>query len=125
MRSSQANDFVKIPASENESWGFWGTMGGHASIAWPIAMAQISKATGEPLESIRVFLDSSHGRHFADSVQDALLNSHDMHEAVAEAIEKWMSWKIGRTTQRTHGIPKGLPYLTGLVIQSGIAQDCS
>ena len=100
-------------------------MGGHASIAWPIAMAQISKATGEPLESIRVFLDSSLGRHFADSVQDALLNSHDMHEAVAEAVEKWMSWKIGRTTQRTHGIPKGLPYLTGLVIQSGIAQDCS
>ncbi|PUE59174.1 hypothetical protein B9Z44_06070 [Limnohabitans curvus] len=125
MRSSQANDFVKIPTSENESWGFWGTMGGHASIAWPIAMAQISKATGEPPESIRVFLDSSHGRHFADSVQDALLNSHDMHEAVAEAIEKWMSWKIGRLTQRSYGIPKGLPYLTGFVIQSGIDQDCT
>jgi len=125
MRSSQENDFVKIPASENESWGFWGTMDGHASIAWPIAMSQISNATGEPLESIRVFLDSSHGRHFADSVQDALLNSHDMHEAVAKAVEKWMSWKIGRLTQRSYGIPKGLPYLTGFVIQSGIDQDCA
>ncbi len=125
MRSSQANDFVKIPASENEFWGFWGTMGGYASIAWPIAMTGISKATGEPFESIRIFLDSRHGRHFADAVQDALLGSPDIHQAVAQAIEKWMSWTVGRLTQRSYGIPKGLPYLTGLVIQSGIDQDCS
>lgn len=125
MQTPQGKDPLKIPASENESWGFGGTMGGYASIAWPIAMTEISKATGEPLESVRVFLDSRHGRHFADSVQDALLNSHDMHEAVAEAIEKWMSWKIGRLTQRSYGIPKGLPYLTGFVIQSGIDQDCT
>lgn len=95
----------EILTSENESWGFWGTMREHANIAWPVAMAQISKATGKSPESIRVFLDSSHGRHFADSVQDALLNSHDMHEAVAKAIKKWMSWKIGRLTQRSYAIP--------------------
>ena len=123
MRSSQANDFVKIPASENKSWGFWGTMGGYASIAWPIAMTGISKATGEPFESVRVFLDSRHGRHFADAVQDALLSNPDMHLAVAMAIEKWMNWTIGHTIQRSHGIPKELPYLTGFVIQSGIDQD--
>lgn len=125
MQTPQGKDPLKIPASENESWGFWGTMGGYASIAWPIAMKGISKATGEPFESIRIFLDSRHGRHFADAVHDALLGSPDMHQAVAQAIENWMSWTIGRTTQRTHGIPKGLPYLTGLVIQSGIDQDCS
>ena len=125
MQTSQGKDPLKIPASENESWGFWGTMGGYASVAWPTAMTEIFKATGEPLESVRIFLDSRHGRHFADAVQDTLLVHPDMHQAVTLAIEKWMSWKIGRTTQRTHGIPKGLPYLTGLVIQSGIAQDCS
>ena len=125
MQTPQGKDPLKIPASENESWGFWGTMGGYASIAWPIAMKEISKATGEPLESVRVFLDSRHGRHFADAVQDALLGSPDMHLAVAQAIEKWMSWTVGRLTQRSYGIPKGLPYLTGLVIKSGIDQDCS
>ena len=123
MQTPQGKDPLKIPASENESWGFWGTMGGYASIAWPIAMTEISKATGEPLESVRVFLDSRHGRHFADAVQDGLLSNPDMHQAVAKAIEKWMSWTIGRTIQRSHGIPKGLPYLTGFVIQSGIDQD--
>jgi hypothetical protein len=125
MRTLQGNDPLNIPASENESWGFWGTMGGYASVAWPMAMTEISKATGEPFESVRVFLDSRHGRHFADAVQDGLLSNPDMHQAVAKAIEKWMSWTIGRTTQRSHGIPKGLPYLTGFVIQSGIDQDCA
>ena len=100
-------------------------MGGYASVAWPMAMTEIFKATGEPLESVRIFLDSRHGRHFADAVQDTLLVHPDMHQAVTLAIEKWMGWKIGRTTQRTHGIPNGLAYLTGLVIQSGISQDCS
>jgi hypothetical protein len=114
-----------MPNTQNESWGFWGTMGGYASIAWPIAMTEISKATGEPFESVRVFLDSRHGRHFADAVQDVLLSNPDIHQAVAKAIEKWMSWTTGRTIQRSHGIPKGLPYLTGFVIQSGIDQECS
>ena len=125
MQTPQGKDPLKIPASENESWGFWGTMGGYASIAWPIAMKEISKATGEPLESVRVFLDSRHGRHFADAVQDALLSNPDMHLAVAMAIEKRMNWTIGHTIQRSHGIPKELPYLTGFVIQSGIDQDCT
>ncbi len=125
MQTSQAQDLVKIPASENESWGFWGTMGGYASIAWPIAMKQISKITGEPLESVRTFLDSRHGRHFADTVQDAFLRSPDMRQAVALATEKWMSWPVGRTIQRDYGVPKELPYLTGFVIQSAMDQDCN
>ncbi len=24
---------TNIPATQNEGWGFWGTMGGHASVA--------------------------------------------------------------------------------------------
>ncbi len=123
MQTSQVHDLVKIPASENESWGFWGTMGGYASIAWPIAMTHIAKTTNQPLESVRAFLDSRHGRHFADTVQDAILRSPDMRQAVALATEKWMSWPVGRTIQSDYGIPKGLPYLTGFVIQSAMDQD--
>ncbi len=32
-----------IPATRNEAWGFWGTMGGHASIAWPLVMHAIAR----------------------------------------------------------------------------------
>ena len=27
-----------IPATQNEAWGFWGTMNEHASAAWPLAI---------------------------------------------------------------------------------------
>ena len=33
-----------IPASQNEDWGFWGTMNEHAEAAWPLAMTAISDA---------------------------------------------------------------------------------
>ena len=112
-----------MPVTQNESYGFWGTMGGHASVAWPVAMTQIAEVTGEPLESVRAFLDSKQGRHFADSVQDGLARNLDMHTAVTQATVKWMDWKIGRITARETGIPKGLPYLTGFVIHAQIIED--
>ena len=112
-----------MPATQNESWGFWGTMGGHACVAWPVAMQQIAEITGEPPESVRAFLDSKQGRHFADTVQDGMASHLTMDAAVAQAIAKWMDWKIGRITSRETGIPRGLPYLTGFVIQAQIIED--
>ena len=111
------------PTTQNEAWGFWGTMGGHACVAWPVAMQQIAEVTGEPLESVRAFLDSKQGRHFADSVQDGLASSLAINDAVAQAIAKWMSWKIGRFTARETGIPRGLPYLTGFVIHAQLIEE--
>ncbi len=58
----------RIPASRNDSWGFTGTLEDQAEAPWPIAMTTIADATGQPLESVRLFLDSRHGRHFADDV---------------------------------------------------------
>ena len=112
-----------MPATQNESWGFWGTMGGHACVAWPVAMQQIAEITGEPPESVRAFLDSKQGRHFADAVQDGMASHFTMDAAVAQAIAKWMDWKIGRITSRETGIPRGLPYLTGFVIQAQIIEE--
>ena len=51
-----------IPATQNDAWGFFGTMNEQAEAAWPIAMTAISDATYQPLESVRLFLDSRHGR---------------------------------------------------------------
>ena len=110
-------------STQNEAWGFWGTMGGYASMAWPIAMTQVAEATGESFEYVRAFLDSKQGRHFADSVQDGLAAGLAIDAAVAEAIVKWMDWKIGRITARETGIPKGLPYLTGFVIHAQLIEE--
>ena len=31
----------QIPATQNDAWGFWGTMNEHASAAWPLAIAAL------------------------------------------------------------------------------------
>ena len=113
----------QIPATQNEAWGFWGTMNDQAAAAWPIAMTAISDATNQPLDSVRAFLDSRHGRHFADDVLNGLHAGLNLHDAIHAATQRWMGWTIGRLTSKQHGIPKGLPYLTGFVIHCEIVEE--
>jgi hypothetical protein len=112
-----------IPATQNDAWGFWGTMNERAEIAWPLAMTAVSNATGEPLESVRIFLDSRHGRHFADDVQNGLYRGQTLADAIHTATQQWMGWTIGRQTSKDYGIPRGLPYLTGFVIHCEMVED--
>jgi len=112
-----------LPATQNEGWGFWGTMNDHATTAWPLAMTAVSTATGEPLESIRLFLDSRYGRHFADDVLNHVHAGRPLPEAIAAAITQWMTWKIGRRTTGDTGIPRGLPYLVGFVLHVAITEE--
>lgn len=79
------NATTPIPATQNDTWGFYGTMNEHAEAAWPLAMTAISDATGQPLESVRTFLDSRHGRHFADDVQNGLYTGATLAEAINAA----------------------------------------
>ena len=117
------NTSNQIPATQNDAWGFWGTMNEHASVAWPLAMNAISNATGESLESVRIFLNSRHGRHFADGVQDGLYQGLTLQDAILATTQQWMGWTIGRTTSKQHGIPRGLPYLTGFVVHCAILDE--
>ncbi len=117
------NTSTQIPASQNDAWGFWGTMNEQAQAAWPMAMTTISDATSQALESVRIFLDSRHGRHFADDVQNGLYAGASLKEAIEQATQRWMGWTIGRTTSKEYGIPKGLPYLTGFVIHCEITEE--
>ena len=112
-----------IPASDNEAWGFYGALDEHAPTAWPLAMTAIAKATGEPLESVRGFLDSRHGRHFADDVHNQLHAGRALADAIHAATQQWMGWTIGRRTSRDTGIPMGLPYLTGFVVHCQITEE--
>lgn len=113
----------QIPATQNEDWGFWGTMNENAQAAWPCAMTAISDATYQPLESARVFLDSRHGRHFADHVLNQMLTGNNVEQAIHAAVARWMGWTIGRVTSHDYGIPRGLPYLTGFVIHGEVAEE--
>lgn len=116
------NATTQIPATQNDTWGFYGTMNEQAEAAWPLAMTAISDATCQPLESVRTFLDSRHGRHFADDVQNGLYTGATLAEAINAATQRWMGWTIGRSTSKQYGIPKGLPYLTGFVIHCEITE---
>lgn len=113
----------QIPATQNDAWGFWGTMNEHANAAWPLTMTAISDATGQPFGSVRIFLDSRHGRHFADTVQSGLYQGLALAGAINAATQQWMGWKIGRQTAKDYDIPRGLPYLTGFVIHCEITDE--
>lgn len=117
------NTATQIPATQNDAWGFWGTMESQANATWPLAMTAITHATGQSLESVRVFLDSRHGRHFADDVQNGLYRGQTLADAINAATQQWMDWTIGRQTARQYGIPRGLPYLTGFVIHCEITEE--
>ena len=117
------NTSKPIPATQNDTWGFWGEMNQHAAAAWPLAMIAISDATSQPLESVRIFLDSRHGRHFADDVLNELGAGSTLQDAIDAATRQWMGWTIGRQTSKDYGIPRGLPYLTGFVIHCEINDE--
>ena len=117
------NTQANIPATENESWGFWGTMGGYASVAWPLAMTAIAEATGQPLEDVRAFLDSKAGRHFADEVCGHQYHGQALPDAIATTVAAWMRMTIKRRTAIDYGIPHGLPYLTGFVFHAKINDE--
>ena len=114
---------TNIPATQNEAWGFWGTMKEEAPAAWAIALPAIATITGCEFDAARAFLDSRHGRHFADEVRNHLLKGKTLADAINAAIEQWMGWTIGRQTSKQHGIPRGLPYLTGFVVHCEIMEE--
>lgn len=87
--------------------------------------AAISTATGEDCEAARLFLDSRHGRHYADEVLNALHGGAGLQQAVTAATARWMTWRISSSTSRSTGIPRGLPYLVGFVISEQLAAEAA
>ena len=113
--------------TENRAWGFNGTIAHHADAdtAWPLAIVAIGDSTGCAPDEVRAFLDSRHGRHFADDVANAQLKHLPLADAIGATTRKWMGWTIGRATARQTGIPLGLPYLTGFVMHAAIEADAA
>ena len=119
-----------ILPSANLDWGYWGTISriendpaADPAKAWEIASRRIAEVTTASPEGVRDFLDSRHGRHFADEVHNGLFDGKSMQDAIDAATQQWMGWTIGRQTSRDYGIPRGLPYLTGFVIHCAISEE--
>jgi hypothetical protein len=115
-----------ILPSRNEAHGFFGTMqlaGADPMQAWNAASAMIAAATDASPEGVRDFLDSRHGRHFADDVDGGLAKGRGLEAAIEAAVARWMGWRISRRTSREEGIPTGLPYLTGWVTHFQILDE--
>lgn len=102
-------------ATQNESWGFYGTMGDLAGTAWGYALDRIVAATTMDDGDVRAFLDSRWGRHFADDVHNYLFEGMDLIGAIDAAIRRWMGWSLGALDAYGHGVPVGTPYLTAWV----------
>ena len=117
-----------ILPTRNEAWGFFGTMqlaGADSMQSWNAASVMIAAETEAAPETVRDFLDSRYGRHFADDVLCALtdLGAHRLEEAIEAAVVRWQGWRIGRQTSREEGIPRRLPYLTGWVAHFGVLAE--
>ncbi|HYF06247.1 MAG TPA: hypothetical protein VD970_01395 [Acetobacteraceae bacterium] len=95
--------------TENTEWGFWGTMGERAAEAWPVAFAAIEDATGADPDAVRAFLDSRHGRHFADEVVGQLHAGAGLPEAIAQARATWMAGGSGGAPTARAGSRRGCP----------------
>ena len=116
---------TRLPETQNREWGFFGTISHHADPerAWDIALAFIAGTTGCSLDATRVFLDSRCGRHFADEVSNHLAAGKALASAINAATATWMEWRISVRTAYETGIPRGLPYLTGYVLNAEIEAD--
>ena len=73
--------------TRNEARGFYGSTAGFmdADAAWLIAFPAVAKATGVTAEGVRDFLDSRHGRHFADDVHNGIHAGLDLKAAIDAA----------------------------------------
>lgn len=113
--------------SQNEAWGFFGTIQHHVdpAQAWPLAMQAIADVTGCPDMAVRDFLDSRHGRHFADDVANGLFQGLPPRTAIDAAVTRWMDWTVSRHIEREVGIPRGLPYLTDFVTNCEILAEAA
>lgn len=107
---------MEMLKSENEGYGFYGTMSldGCADNAWAAAMSAVAAETGAEPDQVRAFLDSSWGRHFADDVH-CFLQHMPLTQAVTAAMARWQGWTLGHRTRRELGIPTPMRYLDGMV----------
>lgn len=111
---SDADDSI-LP-SQNIKWGFWGAMAEskNAAESWSLAMTGVAKATDQPPEAVRTFLDSRHGRYLADDVGNYLSQGLNISDAVREAVSRWMV--PANIESGFDNYPAEIPHLTACIL---------
>ena len=91
--TSQTSPFP-LPSTRHPGRGYWNAMR-KASIepamAWPVALLMLAEMTGEPVESVRVFLDSRMGEQFAHAVIERLHARVGLGRGVRMVADAWMA----------------------------------
>lgn len=113
----------QTPTTRNEAYGFYGTIGMEtdAEAAFDLALQRIAARTGcQNLEVVRDFLDSRHGRHFADDVVQlaGCGEPEAIMAAIDETIDRWQGWRFNRLHVREFGTGRryiGRPMLESIV----------
>ena len=120
-RLTEHDDDQHEPPTRNEAWGFGATIAriendpaADPAKAWESPPGGSRRTTTASADVVRDFLESRHGRHFADDIASELWKGETLKDAIDAAIARWKGWRIDRNTSRETGIPRGLPYLTGL-----------
>jgi hypothetical protein len=86
-----------------------------------ISLSTLLRATppSQPAAANSEFMKAS----IADDVQNGLFVGCNLKDAIDKATAKWMGWTIGRITAKETGIPRGMAYLTGFVVQAAIDDE--
>lgn len=108
---------LELPSSRFPSRGYWNTMlkaGIEPALAWPIAMLALIDATGEPVESIRVFLDSRMGDQFARAVIEHIGSGVGLGRAVRIVTDAWMARSLDEIARLVYRLGE-LPFLLGWI----------
>lgn len=89
--------------SRNEGYGFHGAIGSHhrdQAQAFAVAHHVIRAKTNADSEHVRKFLDSVHGRHFADQVKEHMDQGHSLSSAVGQVADRHLQQRLGQREAR-------------------------
>jgi hypothetical protein len=108
---------LPLPPPHHPSRGYWNTMR-KASIepamAWPVALLVLQEVAREPLESIRVFLDSRMGEQFAHAVVDHLHAGVGLGRGVRLVADAWMARPLDEIARLVYRLEEQ-PFLVGWI----------
>lgn len=102
-------------SNRSDAYGFFGVISAHVAdpaAAFDEASKMIAHKVGSHPKEVWAFLDSRHGRLFADDVAIEIGRTRDFRASVSAVVERWQEWKMARRGRTA----KEGPYLASVVL---------
>ncbi len=109
---------LPLPSPRHPARGYWNAMrkaGVEPAMAWPVALLMLVEVTGEPLESIRIFLDSRMGEQFAHAVIELLRAGVGLGRAVRMVADAWMARPLDDIARLVYRLDDDPSFLLGWI----------